>query len=266
MSQFKCEIGNFSQYKERKMATYDVGSLNFTPVSYNDYSLDKSDTIDVFEFSLDWTNDINLSLTGMNAGDDADVTLYRDNGNGIFNASEDISVASSRRDTSNDDSINVADQQAGTYFAQVNLFNDSNSDGVSYDLALSATYGASNLLPVETQLGDLSADVTYNGYIDNNDTSDLYAFSLGYFEGVNINLSGLSSDLDIRLIADINGNRIVDSGEELVRSAYGGTHPDSITLDDAGDYFLQVYQFSGNSSYTLDFDHFTTDLALAAIS
>lgn len=249
------------------MATYNIGTLNVDPVTNNDYYLDKYDTTDVFEFNLNETRDINLSLTGINAGDDADVVLYRDNGNGIFNASEDIYVAGSYRGSNNDDSINIADQQTGTYFAQVNLYNDGDFYGISYDLSLSATYGfsPSNLLPVETQLEDISADSTQYGYISDYNTADTYAFSLGYFEGVNINLSGLSSDLDLRLIADINNNRIVDAGEELVRSVNAGTYPDSITLDDAGNYFLQVYQFSGSSSYTLDFDHYTIGLALAAI-
>ena len=249
------------------MAFENIGTLDSTPVIRDDYSVDKYDTIDVFEFSINDIKDINLSLTNISAGDDADLTLYRDNGNGIFNSSEDTYIAASHRESNLDDSINVADQEVGTYFAQVNLFADSNSDGVTYDLALSTTpgYTPSNLLPAETQLGDLSGDVTQYGDISDLNTSDTYAFSLGYFEGVNINLTGLSSDADIRLIADANGNRIVDQGEELVRSAFGGTTPDHISLDDAGNYFLQVYQWSGSTSYTLEFDHFTTDLALAAV-
>ncbi|MBW4605017.1 MAG: pre-peptidase C-terminal domain-containing protein [Calothrix sp. FI2-JRJ7] len=250
------------------MAFYnDIGTLDSTPVTRDSYSVDKYDTTDVFEFSINYMRDINLSLTNISADDDVDVTLYRDNGNGIFNASEDTYIAGSHMGSNLDDSINVADQVAGTYFAQVNLYADGSSNGVTYNLALSATLGytPSNLLPIETQVGELSPSEnrTFNDFVGNSDTSDVYAFSLGYFEGTNIRLDGLSTDADLRLMHDSNGNRIVDEGDVLLRSVNGGTMSDSISLDDAGDYFLQVYQFSGDTSYTLTFENFSTGAALA---
>ncbi|KAB8315595.1 peptidase [Tolypothrix campylonemoides VB511288] len=188
--------------------------------------------------------------------------MYRDsNGNGRFDVNSDQFVASSARGSNNDDSINLADRSAGTYFAQVSRYSTS-SGNVTYDLALS-TANPSNLLPREVNLGNLSHDVTQTGRVDNNDTSDVYAFSIGSFEGVNIRLSGLSADADIRLIRDRNGDRNVDSGDEIVRSARGGTNSDTLFgIDDAGSYYLQVYQF-GNAStnYNLTFDHFTTPYA-----
>jgi hypothetical protein len=241
------------------MSNFDIGTLpsNGNPVIRNNVSLTRGEPTDVFEFRIGSTSNINVALTGITNGDDANLKLYRDsNGNGRFDANSDQLVASSTRGGNNDDSINVANRSAGTYFAEVRRVESSNRN-VTYDLALS-TKDPSNLLPREVNLGNLSADVTRTGRVDNNDTSDVYGFSLGFFEGVNINLSGLSSDADLRVIADTNNNRIIDPSDAIVSSKRAGTAPESIRLDDAGSYFAQVYQFSGNTNYNLTFDHFTT--------
>ncbi|BAY49366.1 peptidase domain-containing protein [Scytonema sp. HK-05] len=247
------------------MSNYNVGTLpsNGTPVIRNNYSLTPTQTTDVFEFRIGSTSDINLALTGITNGDDADLKLYRDsNGNGRFDANSDQFVASSTRGGNNDDSINLADRSAGTYFAQVNRFSTS-SGNVTYDLALS-TANPSNLLPREVNLGNLSHDVTEHGSINNNNTSDVYGFSLGLFEGVNIRLSGLSADADIRLIRDRNGDRNVDSSDEIVRSARAGSNSEALmNINESGNYFVQVYQYgSASTNYTLGFDHFTTSYPL----
>ncbi|BAZ21470.1 peptidase domain-containing protein [Kalymmatonema gypsitolerans NIES-4073] len=238
------------------MSNFDVGTLpsNGNPVIRNNVALTPTQPTDVFEFRIGSTSNINVALTGITNGDNANLKLYRDNGNGRFDAG-DQEIGSSIRGGNNDDSINLADRAAGTYFAQVNR--STSSGNVTYDLALS-TKDPSNLLPREVNLGNLSADVTRTGRVDNSDTSDVYHFSLGFFEGVNINLSGLSSDADLRVIADTNNNRIIDPSDTIVSSTRAGTAPESIRLDDAGSYFAQVYQFSGNTNYNLTFDHFTT--------
>ncbi|BAY48624.1 peptidase domain-containing protein [Scytonema sp. HK-05] len=244
------------------MTYFPIGNIGSTPITRSD-SVNSANPTDIYRIDLTSTSNINLALTNINGGD-ADLSLYRDtNGDGGLDLGVDQLVpgGSSARGGNFDDSINVADQPLGTYFARVNLFSGSN---VSYRLSMS-TADPSNLLPIEENLGDLSADISRTGEVGNNDTSDTYAFSIGYFEGVNINLSGLSSDADIRLIADTNGNRIVDSGETLLSSTRGSTNSESISLDDAGNYLLQVYQFSGSTNYTLGFDHFSSGLALAAV-
>lgn len=243
------------------MSNYDIGVLppNGNAVTRNDYSLTPGQPTDVFEFRIGSTSNINVALTGISSSDDADLTLFRDsNNNGRFDANIDQFVASSARSSNADDSINLADQAAGTYFAQVNRYAPGSSGNVTYDIALS-TADPSNLLPREVELGNLSRDVTQTGQVGNTDTADVYHFSLGLFEGVNINLSGLSADADIRLIQDRNGNRIVDSGEVIRSSTNGGTLADSISgINTSGDYYLEVYQYSGNTNYTLAFDHYNT--------
>lgn len=249
------------------MSTHIIGSLpsNGNAVTRNNYSLTPTDSTDVFRFNVGSNSNINLALTNISAGDDADLRLYRDsNNNGHLDASErNNPIASSARGGNADDSINIAGQSAGTYFAEVSRYAPGSSGNVNYNLALS-TSSPSNLLPIETQVvGNVTSNQTFSGQVGNTNTSDVYNFSLGYFGAVDINLTGLSSDADIRLIADTNQNRIVDSGDELVRSARGGSSSESIHLDDAGNYFLQVYQFTGNTNYNLALNYSSTPNTLA---
>lgn len=245
------------------MSNYDLGALTSSSSSINSYSVTSSAPTDVFEFSISSTSKINLSLHDITTGDDADLRLYQDsNFNGLFDSS-DLLVASSRRGSNLDDSINYQ-ASGGTYFAQVERYAPGSSGSVFYDLDLSATslYSPSNLLPNEVQVGDLASDRTYSGRVNNTDTSNVYSFSLGFYEGVNISLTGLSADADIRLIQDTNGNDIVDTGEVVGSSSRGGTLSDLISGTDlSGNYLLQVYQYSGNTNYQVTFDHYTTPWA-----
>ncbi|MCC5632188.1 hypothetical protein [Nostoc sphaeroides] len=73
------------------MTVYDnIGVLPATPVTYNDFNLNVLDSTDVFEFRIDTTQNINLSLTDISAGDDADLRLYQDNGNGFFDTGDQL--------------------------------------------------------------------------------------------------------------------------------------------------------------------------------
>ncbi len=247
------------------MATFNLGTVGTTPVVRNNVTLTTSDPTDVFRFQISGTKNINVSLTDISAGDDAELLLFRDNGNGIFDSNDQL-VDFSANSRNRDESINNR-ESTGTYFAQVRRFAPGSSGTVSYDIAVSATTpnstaGFSNLLPREFELGNLSADVTRSSLINDGDTTDTYQFSLGTFEGVNITLNRLLADADIRLVRDFNNNRIVDAGEEIARSTRGGTTADVISnITQSGDYFLQVQQFSGNTGYDLTFDHFTTSFA-----
>ncbi|MCC5638671.1 pre-peptidase C-terminal domain-containing protein [Nostoc sp. CHAB 5844] len=248
------------------MAFRNFGVIGSTPVVRNNFSVNESDPTDVFQFQINSTRNVNLALTDISAGDDADIILYRDNGNGIFDSgdlSSNLVVGLANASGNRDDAINRR-LDAGTYFAEVRRFAPGSSGSVTYDFAVSATApnsvsGYNNLLPREFELGNLSGDVTRGNNVSNVDTSDTYSFSLGLFEGVNITLSNLLADADIRLIRDSNNNRIVDSGEIVASSIRGGTASDVISnIRDSGNYFLQVNQFSGQTGYSLAFDHFTT--------
>ncbi|MBX2862287.1 MAG: pre-peptidase C-terminal domain-containing protein [Leptolyngbyaceae cyanobacterium MAG.088] len=240
---------------------YDVGTLTAAPTSRNNYNLSTSDPVDVFEFDLTTTDYINVNLHDISVGDDADLRLYQDNGNGILD-SDDTLVASSLAASNNDDIINYLGS-AGTYFAEVSLYSTDSDNNISYDLDLSATNsGASNLLGTEVIVGDIYSHTPDQfGFIEDANATDTYQFSLGLYEGVDIQLTGLTNDADIRLIQDMNNNGIVDAGEVIDESFFGGSSSENINVELSGDYLLQVYQYSGNTSYTLEFNHYETTYA-----
>ena len=238
------------------VATRDLGVLGPAPVAAN-FDLFPSDPGDTFEFDITGVRDVNLNLHRISAGDDADLRLFRDtNGNRIFD-SDDVLVASSVRGSNRDDSINRT-LGAGTYFAQVLRFGPGSSGIVDYDLDLSATSGGapSPLLPNEFNFGNLSGDRSRTGAVNNSNTSDTYRFALSAGERVNVGLTGLSADADVRVIRDLNNNQRVDAGEVVGSSARFGSLPESINnITGPGNYFVQVYQFSGNTNYNLSLDY-----------
>lgn len=88
-------------------------------------------------------------------------------------------------------------------------------------------------------------------------TTDVFKFSIGLNQNFNISLTGLSADADIRLIEDVNFNENVNLGDEIARSQAGGTNSEFIgSITDRGEYYLQVYQFSGDTNYTVNIDQF----------
>ncbi|MEH2070124.1 MAG: PPC domain-containing protein [Nostoc sp.] len=253
------------------MALFNLGTLGSTPVVKNNFTLTTTDTTDVFQFKIPSDKNINLSLTDISAGDDADIRLFPDaNSNGVLDNIDRIFEIVSTKGSNLDDAINIKTYST-TFFAEVSRYAPGSSGTVSYDLALSATQPSgtfpleasfSNLLPKEFVLGDLSGDVIRTGNVNDRNTTDVYSFSLGFFEGVNIKLDGLSTDADIRLIQDFNNNRIVDAGEEIASSTKGGISSELISnINQSGDYFLQVTEFTASTNYNLTFDHFTTPFA-----
>jgi hypothetical protein len=254
------------------MSTVNLGTLTSTPKSYNDLTVTTADPTDVYKFTITGTSNINLSLNEISFNDDADLYLYRDsNGNGSLDRVTDTLVSSSRKSSNPDDAINVR-ANAGTYFAVVERFAPGSSGDVTYDLDLSATppaptFSPSNLLPQEVRVGDdsfssLNQDKTFDGSVGDSNTADTYFFYLARPSGfpfgsdtASITLSGLSSDADIRLINDADSDRIVDAGEVVRSSTNGGTANEFIANIGAGNYYLQVYQYSGSTNYTVNFDY-----------
>lgn len=233
------------------MAEFNLGTLSGTPTVASNFVGD-SDTQDIYSFRLNSTGNINLALTGLSA--DADVRLYQDtNNNGVIDIGTDRSVGSSARGGSNDDAINVESQAAGNYLVDVSRF----SGNTKYDLRLSTTSSstASNLLPTETEVGNLSGTRTFNDSVGKNDTADVYHFVLNSARNFSLSLTGLSSDADVRLYRDSNSNLAVDAGELIGSSSNGGSFSESITSSlTAGEYFVEVFQYATNvtsNSYTL---------------
>ncbi|MUG94399.1 peptidase [Scytonema sp. UIC 10036] len=214
----------------------NIGTLNGTK-TYNN-SVGNTDTYDYFRLNLNTANSsLNVSLTGMTADADVDVLNH---GGAI--------IASSTRGGAVDDSINLSALAAGDYYVRVRQY----SGNTNYSLKLSNAQ-PNNLLTKDIDIETLNGTRTYSDSVGHNDTSDMYRFSLSSAaSGFNVTLTGLGADADVRLVRDANNNGIVDAGEEISRSNNGSSHSEWIQASlAAGNYFVQVYQYSGNSNYDL---------------
>jgi hypothetical protein len=227
-------------------AEFSLGTLSGTPVVASNF-VGNNDIRDTYSFTLGSTGNINLALTGLSA--DADVRVYRDtDSDGIVDPGE-TQVGSSSRGGNADDSINIANQAAGAYVVEVNRFS---TNETKYDLRLSTTTPSSspsNLLPTETAVGAVNSSRTFNEQVGNTDTSDIFNFVVNSAGNFRITLDPTGSvDPDLRLIQDRNSNLVVDAGEVIATSTAGSGSNDVITsfLQPGDNYFVQVYQFSGN--------------------
>ncbi|MEG4056900.1 MULTISPECIES: pre-peptidase C-terminal domain-containing protein [unclassified Microcoleus] len=238
------------------MAEFNFGTLirDANPVGKREF-VGNGDIKDTYSFRLENDNNINIALTNMSAN--ADVRLFRDfNGNGVRDTN-DSQVSASTRFGNQPDSINVSsgltNVDAGSYLIEVDRVGTVNTE---YDLRVStnAISKPSNLVTAETEVGTLTASRTFNEAIVNSDTSDTYHFAVNSSRNFRFNLSGLSGDMDIRLINDRNNDSVVDSSEIITKSIATGNQSESITqfLTPGSTYYLQVYQHSGVSSYNLN--------------
>jgi hypothetical protein len=239
------------------MAEFNLGTLirDANPVGKREF-VGNTDIKDTYSFRLENDNNINIALTNMTAN--ADVRLFRDfNGNGLRDTNDSEISTSSIRFGNQPESINPSsllnNVDAGSYLIEVNRVGTVNTE---YDLRVStnAISKPSNLVTAETEVGTLTASRTFNEAIVNSDTSDSYHFAVNSSRNFRFDLSGLSGDMDIRLINDRNNDAVVDASEVIVSSNVGGTRPESITqfLTPGSTYYLQVYQYSGVSSYNLN--------------
>jgi len=210
-------------------------------------SISDTDTSDIYKFSLSGaqglSRDVNIALTGLRK--DLDLHLIRDvNGNGILDDGD--TIANSAASALTPDSINVRALAAGTYFIQVNQFA---AGDTTYNLQVSLST-PNNLIAPEENLGDLGATIINRaGSINDLNTSNMYRFNITSPRTVDILLSGLSQDLDLRLIRDLNNNGLVDAGDVVQEARLGGTTNDEIHRQlETGEYILEVHQFSNSSS------------------
>ncbi|MBD2102046.1 pre-peptidase C-terminal domain-containing protein [Leptolyngbya sp. FACHB-261] len=230
-------------------AEFNVGPLGYDVTQTFQDSVDDTDPSDVYGFSLSEAQPLNLSLTGITENTDVDVRLYRDiNGNGQIDYDVDQAVASSIRGSNQDDFINLDSLDAGQYLADVYQY----AGDSPYTLSLSTT-NPSNLLPTEVNVGSLTDTQTFFGSVNSTNTADTYRFSLDSASALNLSLTGLSQDADVRLIQDSNNNGVIDDSDVIESSVRASNFDESINLSSLGqgDYFAQVYQYSGDTDYTL---------------
>jgi Calpain family cysteine protease/Bacterial pre-peptidase C-terminal domain len=200
-------------------------------------AIDSPSDVDFFRFRLSSASSLNIALTGLST--DADMQLLNSSGSVI---------ASSTNGSGLSDSINYATLAAGDYYVKIYPYTDSLTN---YNLSFSTT-ATSNLIAAESNIGLVNGTRVFSNWVGNSDTSDIYSFSLNSTRTLNMTLSGLSTDVDIRLIRDVNGNGLIDSNDFVQGSSRDGLSAEWLnpTLG-AGNYFVQVYQYRGESNYNL---------------
>jgi|GEM_PF-1387376 len=242
----------------------DLGIVGRTTVEKSSFLEAKVYENDVYQFELEETGDLNISLNP-SSGDNADLELYRDsNDNGELDADDEL-VGSSYSAAGTEDTIDYDGAEADTYFARVEYHDGGNDNYLDYDFSLYTEESSP-----DTGLFDHPTDYDL-GYVGRNATerstfleegvyeNDIYKFALEETGDLDISLHNISKgdDADLELYRDTNSNGILDGNDELIDSSNSaGDTADAIRYDDAaaGDYFTRVYYHDGGDDKIIDYD------------
>ena len=234
----------------------DRGTLS-DPQSIDD-SLGVSNLFDLYKFTLDESSSVSITLSGLSADADADLFLIEDvNNNQLVGEEEfDDEVIEISFEEVGLDEVITTTLSPGDYFVSVaSIIGETN-----YNLNLAATPvtlpddGAGNTFVEARDIGVLGDEQTFSDFIGNADDVDIYSFSLEADSDVIAELSGLSddADVDMLIVQDINNNGEEDDGEFIDGSFEEGNTDEVLdTFLPAGDYFLVIEQFDGESNYDL---------------
>lgn len=100
-------------------------------------------------------------------------------------------------------------------------------------------------IALANNIGSLVKTKVTSGFVGSGDTQDYFKFSLGAANPLKFYLTGLGADADVQLFNNTGGL--------ITSSARGSNTGESINLGSlsAGDYYVRVYQFSGDTQYNL---------------
>jgi subtilisin family serine protease len=119
---------------------------------------------------------------------------------------------------------------------------------------ISANTVLGNQLSQARDLGVLSSTQTIADSVNNARPDNLYRFTLPATNDFKLTVSGLSADVDVAVIKDINGDNSIDFTDIIASAKESGLSPESIDLKNLapGTYFVRVYQNQDNTNYTLN--------------
>lgn len=209
----------------------DLGTLGMTPITVRDF-VGTTDTQDYFRFTVPQSQSVSIRHSGSGYG--ADLQLLNSPGQVVANS---MSVGTGPN-LSIDRSL-----EAGTYF--IRSFHRYGE--VNYDLTISTVLPAvnDNSQAAARDLGLLnSTPITVRDSVGNSDTQDFYRFTLSQARSLRLQLTGLSADADV-VILDGQGNQIATSQN------WGSLSEDLTCSLSAGTYFVRVYQWRGDTNYSL---------------
>ncbi|GAB4470701.1 MAG: hypothetical protein OHK0037_29650 [Elainellaceae cyanobacterium] len=210
------------------------------------------DNLDAYRFTLNDLSNIQVSVQATSTN--TQIQLVRDiNGNGLVDNGE--VIVSETNFSSANLSRFTQDLPPGTYFITVASRNTSAS--TLYELNLVATpYGGNgqpdpgNLLSSARNLGPVAGTVNIKEYVGVIDGLDAYRFTLNDLSNVQINVQATSTNTEIQLVRDINGNGLIDNGEVIASDTnFSSSNLSQITRDlPVGTYFITVASRTASAS------------------
>jgi Ca2+-binding RTX toxin-like protein len=221
----------------------DLGTLNGIQ-SFKEF-VGSFDPIDYYKFSLTSTNDVKLTLSGVQ-DDYLNVRICQDrNGNGSIDTGEVLFSAEANSSTEIFESLG-----AGTYFVQINAQGYSKSAinvNSAYSLAVATNVNPpsipidpGNILSTAYNIGELLGIQQFHEFVGSSDIVDYYKFSLANASEVKLGLSAITDDyLNARICRDSNNNGVIDAGEVLF-SREANTSVEFNAALSAGNYFVQI--------------------------
>ena len=222
---------------------FNLGTLSTTTPTVNRTNSVAvgTDLRDYCQFTLAAIADVRINLSGL--ASDADVTLEDSFGR---------SISSSAVGGLGIENLLASGLAAGTYFVRVNAF----SGATNYLLSVSSATASDDLITNATALPALTSvtqpTIRFEGAsAGGNDLQDYYKFTLNSAASIRLDLSGMSSDLDVEILSDA-GVRIVGGSQS------GNTIEHVISPSLAvGVYYVRVYHLtSAQTNYVLEI---TTD-------
>jgi len=217
-------------------------------------SVDNANFDDLFRFSYSGIGDVTLSLS--NLTDNADIRLIYDaNSNGLIDVGEVVETSTGTGTTT--ELINRSNLNPGNYFVHVYRNNLTVNTSYRLDLTLAASEPpiTNTLAPVTFSFDSMSPGNFYNFWygfsVGNTNIDDLFRLNLNGTSTLNLSLSNLTDNADIRLIYDANNNGLIDAGEVIATSANTGTTIEGISRSGllAGTYYAHIYRY-GSVAYT----------------
>lgn len=103
-------------------------------------------------------------------------------------------------------------------------------------------------------LGILTDIQTASDFVNAAEPADIYSFILNTPSLFSVTVDGLSADVDVELMQDLNGNGAVGLDDIIDSSKNLGTASETIVSNGAlptGTYFVRVSQFQGETNYDL---------------
>jgi serine protease len=243
-----------------------------TPLTAKDLGIIANQTIrdfvgsgdagDLYRFQVGNTiSSVDFLLNGLSG--DADLQLFQDaNQDGRLDQNEQL--RRSAKAGISPDQISVAALAPGTYYLRVSPYLSNNT---SYNLTATTSFAESgDTIAKATEVGILSGRSILTGSVGTADQRDIYSIRLNDTSNLEVTLSGLSRDADLRIYRDINDNGVLDSTELLGSSIALGIQNEQVNLTGltAGNYFVSISQYGGDTSYELSMTSDTAGSTLGA--